>query len=156
MVAWYHLDEVAGSTVQDIAPAPWSMVNDFGTTKPGPLGPISGSSGPFPVPGHVGGAHYFWGPVPGGHYEEVAPVPANPSELDFGTGDFSIDAWIRDVGNGQKQAIVDKLFIPIPPNNNVGFALYIEGWFLTLHLNGFTFPSTGQITHANPMGNTGP
>jgi CSLREA domain-containing protein len=150
MVAWYPLDELMGATVvNDVAPPPASVVNNSGVTMPGPLGPISSTTGPFPVMGKVAGAHYFWGPSPNAHYHEVAPSP----ELDFGTGDFSIDAWIRDVGNGQKQAIVDKLDIP---GGNVGFALYIEGWLVRLHLNGSTHASVGAISHGNPLANTGP
>jgi len=146
MVAWYPLDEPNGATtVADIAPGPSSMFNNVGTAQPGPLGPPSGTTGPAPVVGQVAGAHYFWG----GHFHSVAPH----AELDFGTGDFSIDAWIRDVGNGQKQAVVDKLDIP---GGNVGFALYFEGWLLKLNMNGTTFASTTAISHANPLGNTGP
>ncbi len=146
MVAWYPLDEPNGATtVADIAPGPSSLFNNVGTAQPGPLGPPSGTTGPAPVVGQVAGAHYFWG----GHFHSVAPH----AELDFGTGDFSIDAWIRDVGNGQKQAVVDKLDIP---GGNVGFALYFEGWLLKLNMNGTTFASTTAISHANPLGNTGP
>jgi hypothetical protein len=143
MVAWYPLDEPAGATVvHDIAPPPSSLVDNLGVSQPGPVGP---NNGPVPVVGQVAGAHYFYST----RLHAVAPQ----AELDFGTGDFSVDAWIRDVGNGQKQAVVDKLDIP---GGNVGFALYFEGWLLKLNLNGATFASTTAITHGDPLGNTGP
>lgn len=148
MVAWYPLDELAGATtVADIAPPPGSLVNNVGLPLPGPLGPPAPGSGPAPVAGQVGGAHYFYP----GHYTEVAPQ----AELDFGTGDFSIDAWIRAVGNSAPavQPIVDKLDIP---GGNVGFALYIQDLYLKLDLNGTTFSTTSQVTGANPLANTGP
>jgi len=147
MVAWYPLDEPAGATaVADIAPPPGSMVNNAGVPQPGPLGPPGPGVGPAPVAGQVGGAHYFYP----GHFSAVAPH----AELDFGTGDFSIDGWIRAVGNSAGvQAIVDKLDIP---SGNVGFALYIENRYLKLNVNGNTFATTGQITGGNPLANTGP
>ncbi len=148
MVAWYPLDELAGATtVADIAPPPGSLVNNFGAAQPGPLGPPGPGNGPVPVVGQVNGAHYFYP----GHFHAVQPQP----ELDFGTGSFSIDAWIRAVGNGgaDVQAIADKLDLSGP---NVGFALYINDRFLKLNLNGSTFASASQITGANPMANSGP
>jgi hypothetical protein len=59
---------------------------------------------------------YFYGV---GHTVTVPPHP----QLDFGTGDFSIDAWIRPVDVSQTvggfiHPIVDKLD-PMPP---AGFA----------------------------------
>jgi hypothetical protein len=148
MVAWYPLDELTGATVvDDIAPAPGSLVNNAGTSQPGPVAPPGPGSGPAPVVGQVAGAHYFHP----GHFHTVPPQ----AELDFGTGSFSIDAWIRAVGNGPVavQSIVDKLDIP---GGNVGFALYIQDRFLNLNVNGSTFTTASQITGGNPLANTGP
>lgn len=157
MVAWYPLDEPTGFTaINDIAPPPSSTINNVGTSKPGPVGPIALTNGPAPVAGQVGGALYFYT----GHYVEVAPN----SELDFSTGDFSvdagvtaftIDAWVRivQVGSTLVQPIVDKFSSPGGP----GFAFYIRNQQLELALNGSTSVSTGpQIAFANPLQNTGP
>jgi len=129
------------------------------------VGPIGPANGPFPVPGKVvhgpgPGALYFYG----GHMAAVAPHP----QLDFGTGDFSIDAWIRPVDVGQTiggfiTPIVDKL--DTAPPTPVGFAFYLEGDTggspphpsrLKLTINGMTFSSNGTIPFANPLNNTGP
>jgi hypothetical protein len=161
MVAWYPLDEPSQATaVFDVI-----GVNNWGAPQPGAVGPIGPSSGPFPVPGKVvhgpgPGALYFYG----GHMAAVAPHP----HLDFGTGDFSIDAWIRPVDVGQTVGgfitpIVDKL--DLTPPNPAGFAFYLEGDTggspphpsrLKLTINGATFTSNGIIPFANPLGNTGP
>lgn len=145
MVAWYPLDEQAGATqVNDLA-----GFNNVGTPQPGPVG---FGSGPAPVVGLVGaGALYFYT----GHYVDV---PTH-SELDFGTGDFSIDCWVRAVGCGPGilSPIVDKLDI----NTNTGFAFYLDQpppgtAYLKLQVNGSTFTSTSSIiANANPPGNTG-
>ncbi len=135
MVAWYPLDEQNGATqVNDIA-----GFNNFGTPNPGSsVGP---PNGPASVAGLVGaGALYFYTP----YYVEV---PTH-SELDFGTGDFSIDAWVRAVGCGPGflSPIVDKRDI----NTATGFMFYLEQTpagtaFLKLQVNASTFTSTGSF-----------
>ncbi len=157
MVAWYPLDELTGApAINDVASLPSSSVNNVGTPKPGPVGPVTPANGPAPVAGQVGGALYFYT----GHYVEVAPH----SEFDFSTGDFTvdagvtaftIDAWVRivQVGSTLIQPIVDKFISPGGP----GFAFYIRNQRLELALNGNTSVSTGpQIAFANPLQNTGP
>jgi uncharacterized repeat protein (TIGR01451 family) len=140
-VAWYPLDEQQGATmVNDIAPPPSSTVNNVGTPKPGPVG----SGGPAPVAGIVGaGALYFYGP-----YVEV-PLG---SELNFGTGDFSIDAWIKPV------YLVDANFLSLIvhkiDSSGVGYALYTlgnqaGGRELRLVMNGTTYTSSPGITSTN-------
>lgn len=151
MVAWYPLDEQHGATtVNDIAPPPSSVFNNAGTPQPGPVG----LSGPPDVVGLVGaGALYFYT----GNYVEVAPQ----AELDFGTGDFSIDAWVRPVGCGPGllSPIVDKL----NTTTNTGFSFYLDQpppagtAVLNLRLNAATFTSTGSIpANTNPLLNSGP
>jgi len=115
MVAWYPLDEQAGATtVQDIAAAPFSTINDFGNTQPGPVQ----SGGPMAVVGKVGaGALYFFGP----HIQ----VP-HSADLNFPSG-LSIDAWIRvvDCGHGSGGVwapIVDKW----DPATQTGFSFFVD------------------------------
>ncbi|MBI2766705.1 MAG: hypothetical protein HYX53_12470 [Chloroflexi bacterium] len=139
MVAWYPLDELTGAAaVNDIALAPSSTVNNVGTPRPGGL--VGSPNGPNPVSGQVGGAMYF-----PGTYIEVAPQ----SDLDFGTGDFTIDAWIRPV------TIVDANFLSLivykVDSAGIGYALYTQGnqsggRELKLVMNGTTYTSTALIT----------
>jgi hypothetical protein len=151
MVAWYPLDEQAGATtVQDIAPAPFSTINDFGNTQPGPVQ----SGGPMAVVGKVGaGALYFFGP----HIQ----VP-HSADLNFPSG-LSIDAWIRvvDCGHGSGGVwapIVDKW----DPATQTGFSFFVDQpapatGFLKLQLNNVLFTSTNSLpTSANPVANVGP
>jgi len=151
MVAWYPLDEQAGATtVQDIAPAPFSTINDWGSTQPGPVH----SGGPMAVVGKVGaGALYFFGP----HIQ----VP-HSADLNFPSG-LSIDAWIRvvDCGHGSGGAwapIVDKW----DPATQTGFSFFVDQpapatGFLKLQLNSALFTSTHSLpTSANPVANVGP
>lgn len=148
MVAWYPLDETAGtSVVNDIAPAPGSNVNNAGTTFNAPVG---GSVSPIAVTGEVHGALYF-----GGGYVE-AP---SQSEIEFTGGKLSIDGWIRGVTcTPILSPIVDKF----DPNSNRGFAFYLTQptpgvAFLNFRLNGSTFTSTSTLSAtASPLANIGP
>jgi CSLREA domain-containing protein len=80
MVAWWQLDETAGTTVAE------RVVPNNGTATPGAIG---SGTGPAPVLGQVGGALYFDSSAP--YYVSVA----NAETLNFGTGDLSIDAWVK-------------------------------------------------------------
>ena len=122
MVAWYTLDEQQGyTTVQDIA---GTVQNAGWPSAPYP---------PQPTSGKVGGAFYFWG---NGNYVEV---PDNP-ELAFGSGSFTIDAWVRLVGCSQNHLypIVEK----IDPSASVGYSFYLVGDQLHLDVNGSSFASS--------------
>jgi len=143
--AWYPLDEQTGATqVNDIA-----GYNNWGTPKPG--GSVGTPNGPAPVIGKVPpGALYFYT----GHYVEVPPQ----SELDFGTGDFSIDAWVRAVGcdSGFLSPIVDKLKV----SPSTGFSFYLDQSpagtaFLKLQINASTFTSTASFAANNTWTHVG-
>jgi len=88
--AWWPLDETAGTTAADI----WVHANH---------GTVAGPEGWDPA-GKVSGAHYFSG-IDGSHID----VPDDPS-LNFGAGDFSVDAWMRlpAAPQGIARALVDK------------------------------------------------
>lgn len=70
--AWWKLDETSGSTASDI------VGSNHGTYV----------NGPTPTTGFVQGALNFNGT------SQYVTVPNNDS-LDFGTGDFSIEAWVN-------------------------------------------------------------
>jgi uncharacterized repeat protein (TIGR01451 family) len=131
MVAWWPLDELNGAaTVVDIQGG-----DNNGTAQLGPLG----SGGPFHVAGAVDGALYFIGPT------TFVEVPDAPGNLDFGTGDFSIDAWVNPVQVGPDivQPIVDKLALVSSPAGGVGYRLFIMNGFLHfLLLDGLTSVDT--------------
>lgn len=120
MVAWWPLDETSGTTVTDI------LGGLNGTTLPGPIGPIGppangpapGSLAPLPQPAVVGGSLYFYSQA-----NRFVQVP-NTSSLNFGTGDFTIDAWVYPIQVPQNsyQPIVDKLDV----GAKTGYSLYIK------------------------------
>jgi hypothetical protein len=86
MVAWWPLDETSDPTSNDIA----GGANNSGTWM----------NSPVPVPGKVAGALNFNG-------SNYVDVPNHP-ELNFGTGDLSIDAWINPTNLSGIIPIVDK------------------------------------------------
>ena len=124
MVAWWPLDETSGATsVRDI----WGGNN--GTPLPGPIGPIGppangpapGSLAPIAPPAAVGGSLYFYSQA-----KRFVQVP-NVSSLNFGAGDFTIDAWVyaSQVGTDVVQPIVDKLQLAGNPVGGIGYRLFI-------------------------------
>jgi len=102
MVAWWPLDETSGTIANDIA-----GFNNVGTYF----------GGPVQVPGKVAGALSFNGST---DYVEVADHP----ELNFGTGDFSIDAWVRTTQT-DRATIIDKR--TGTNTNPVGYTLFVSG-----------------------------
>jgi uncharacterized repeat protein (TIGR01451 family) len=142
MTAWWTLDEPNGaSIVNDIAPPPSSTANNQGVPKPGGL--VGSPNGPDAVTGVNGalqGAMYFIGP-----YLEVS----SQADVNFGTGDFTIDAWIKPV------SLVDANFLSLIVHkmdaNGVGYALYTlgngaGGRELRLVMNNQTYTSNPGIT----------
>jgi hypothetical protein len=110
MVAWWPLDETTGSTATDLA-----GFNNSGTHI----------NGPVPVPAKVLGGLQFDG------INDYVTVPDHP-ELNFGTGDFSIDAWIRTSDNAGIKIIVDKQ--TLNGFNYQGYSFYLTVGYLSLQL----------------------
>ena len=109
MVAWWPLDESGGSTAHDIAGFP----ND-GTHM----------NGPTPVPGKVAGALSF----NGSNSVEVT----DHLELNFDTGDFSIDLWIQTTDDVGTRTILDKrVAVGL---DTIGYSLYLWNGKPGLHL----------------------
>jgi uncharacterized repeat protein (TIGR01451 family)/fimbrial isopeptide formation D2 family protein len=113
MVAWWPLDETSGNVVHSI------VGNHDGTTLPGPIG-TSLSVAPAPK---VGSALFF-----GAARAEVLDDPA----LDFGKGDFSIDAWVRSSQPSLLSAIVDKL--DTSTTTHRGYAFFVQGGMVQLRI----------------------
>ena len=120
MVAWWTLDETdiskTGSVSNDLA-----GFNNIGTRI----------NGPTPLAGKVLGGLQFNGT---NNYVEVPDQP----ELNFGTGDFSFDAWIQTTDNGLGKIIVDKR---ISAANFVGYAFYLNEGKLSLIMADGSFTS---------------
>ena len=149
MVAWYPLNELTGATaVDDIAPPPSSTVNNVGTPQLAPVGVFFGGGfGPMPVAGQVNGALFF-----GGINTSYAEVPSH-SDLNFGGGSFSIDAWTSRVSTcnaSSLSGVADKF----DSGTNTGFAFYIHQLTfgaarLELRMNGAVFTSSGSFAAAS-------
>jgi hypothetical protein len=123
MVAWWLLDETSGPTANDIV----GSVNNAGTWM----------NSPVPVTGMVGGALSFSG-------SNSVDVP-DQAELNFGTGDFSIDLWIKTTAaSGLPKAIVDKRI----------FSGTYKGYLLFLY-NGCLSSQIGDGSYSNNWVSTG-
>ena len=96
MQGWWPFDEENGPFAEDLAGA-----NDIGTHVVPPV----------IVPGKVANALLFNGT------SQYVAVPASP-EVDFGTGDLSVDAWIRTTQDGIA-TLIDKRFA------SVGYTMYL-------------------------------
>ncbi|MCJ7423772.1 hypothetical protein MUP01_05835, partial [Candidatus Bathyarchaeota archaeon] len=129
MVAWWSLDETTGPTAHDIA----GSANNSGTWM----------NSPTPVTGKVAGALSFSG-------SNSVDVP-NQAELNFGTGDFSIDFWIKTTASSGTHPILDKRTGSVP--NLTGYQLYVWNGKPGLQLAdgaGYTvLSSTGLVADGN-------
>jgi uncharacterized repeat protein (TIGR01451 family) len=99
MTAWWPLDETSGTTAADIAGFP-----NNGTHV----------NGPTPTPGKVGGALRF-----DGVDDHVSVL--DHAELDVGTGNFTLDAWVRTQASSGVVVLVDKRSGPTP----LGYSLFL-------------------------------
>jgi hypothetical protein len=106
MTAWWTMDTLALGTVNDYA-----GTNNVGTLVGGPL----------TVPGKVQAALHFNGT------SQAVQVASHP-ELQLGTGDLTIDAWVRTTATGV-QPIVDKRSFAA-----TGYALFLFSGRLAVNL----------------------
>lgn len=122
MVAWWSFDYSSRDYAQDL-----TGFNNYGTKM-----------GPIYVAGKVAGALQFDGVD---DYVEVA----DHFELNFGTGDFSFDAWIKTNANIGVEVIVDKR-----EGYNYGYSFFLNDGFLSLQLADGSFPF-GYTNYASPV-----
>jgi uncharacterized repeat protein (TIGR01451 family) len=114
MVAWWPLDETAGSGVADIS---GHLPSHSGISTPGAVN----GSGPGSQAAEVNNGFRFCGTSSTSTYVTVPDETA----LNFGLGlSFSIDAWIRTSSTSKIHMIVDKLNWPNP---NAGYRFYVDG-----------------------------
>jgi uncharacterized repeat protein (TIGR01451 family) len=114
MVAWWPLDETSGNVVHSI------VGNHDGITQSGPIG----SGGPSVAAAPKVGSALFFG-------MNKAEVPDDPA-LNFGTGDFSIDAWVRSSQSTLLSAIVDKL--DTSTTTHRGYAFFVQNGMVQLRI----------------------
>ncbi|MDP2335268.1 MAG: SdrD B-like domain-containing protein [Bacteroidota bacterium] len=111
MVAWWAFDETSGTTATDLA----------GTNNIGTL-----TNGPIPVVGKVLKGLHFDG------VDDYVEAPDQP-ELNFGTGDFSFDAWIQTTDDQIYGAeLIDKR--TVTTNGLVGYSFLLVNGKLSLQL----------------------
>ncbi len=126
MVAWWPLDEASGPTANDIAPHGFNNAGNW-------------MNSPTSVAGVVGLALSFSG-------SNSVDVPDHP-ELNLGTGDFSVDLWIKTTDSSSTRTIIDKRTGTLP--YVTGYSIYLWNGKLGLHLadgTGFTnWNSTGFV-----------
>lgn len=110
MVAWWPLDETAGTNSADLA-----GYDNAGTQI----------NGPASVAGKVLSGMQFDG------VNDFISVQDHP-ELNFGTGDFSVDAWVKTSANSGIKIIVDKQTL----NGFIyqGYSFYLNYGYLTVQL----------------------
>jgi hypothetical protein len=122
LVAWWPLDDAFGSTtVADIDATGAAVPTLYGTPQPGALG----VSGPTPVPGAVSGALSFDG------LNSSVQIPNSPA-LNFGSGNFSIDAWISTSQNTGVRTVIDKRVQA--GSNYQGYSLFTSAGKLGIQL----------------------
>jgi uncharacterized repeat protein (TIGR01451 family) len=128
MVSWWPLNETSGNTVVDI--------------KGGHNGTTSANIGSGPtsaIPPKVGNALFF--------ANSKATVAGGP--YNFGTGNFSIDAWVKGPVSNAALGIVDKLDTTVA--NPTGFSFFVRSGTLRLIMgNGSSTPATFTSTSAFP------
>ena len=113
MVAWWPLDEIAGTTSED-------LINGNDGTHVG---------GPTPAPNeYVQNALCF-----GGTSAQYVEVP-NAPEIDIGTTDFSIDAWVKTSEATGVRVIVEKRESVVSPPGVVGYSMFLANGRLAVQL----------------------
>jgi hypothetical protein len=132
MVGWWPLDEPIGGTA--FADLSGSGNNAFVESG----GPVGNFGSPQAIPGKVAGAKYFIDDTTRGR------APNAPS-LNFGTGSFTVDCWVRPINNPW-QPVVDKL----NQTTSTGYTVGISNGNVVLRVgDGAAFTHTGPVVTFN-------
>jgi hypothetical protein len=132
MVAWWPLDEPNGATTfSDLSGNGNTAVVESG-------GPVGSFGSPQAIVGKVAGAKYFINAASRGR-------ALNAPSLNFGTGSFTIDCWVRPIPNPW-QPIVDKL----DQITSTGYTFGVSNGNLVLRVgDGAVFTHIGPVTTPN-------
>src|SRR5438128_2739522 len=132
LAAWWPLDETSGLSITDIDAAGVAVPSLDGASQPSALG----AGGPTPITGVVGGAASFDG------VDDYIEVPDNAA-LNFGAGDFTIDAWVKTTQSSGVNVILDKR-VQQPKgyslylyNGNLGLQLAVGGSYANYNSNAY-------------------
>ena len=124
LVGWYSFEEAAGVIWQDRAGQ-----NNY----------LSGAA--EQVAGQTGSAAQFGRVLAGGGLRTFDGAP----ELDMGTGNFTLAAWIRYFPSaGSRRAIIDKQGDDAGPGG--GYALLLDGGYLRLSMTAAGMPRSAAST----------
>ena len=137
MAGWWTFDDPATAT----------SATDVTHTSPAKNVALFQGAAALSTTGYVKSALSLAGP---GDYLRVPN--ANQSGLNFGSGDFAIDAWVNPTAATGVRTIVEKRkFIGAAPYRTMGWALYLNGLQATLELgNGIsTQVVAGPLLTAN-------
>jgi len=148
MVAWWPLDETSGTIVTDI------VGGHNGTAQPASIGafagpgPVTSAFWPQPTfqPGMVDTSLFFSG-------DRRIEVPSS-TDLEPGTGDFTIDAWViyAASGNGQLLTVARKALgnagtatiAPLGYPGGIGYEMIIQDFSPGMGILSFTMQGAGQ------------
>ena len=135
MAAWFPFDECAGTTANEV------LANRDGTI-------LGGTSSPTWGAGRFGSACGLNFPgLPGTQQVVAADCP----EHNFGTGSFTIAAWVRTNANdAQIHTILDKRVIPF--SSPTGYALYFYQGIVRFQYNDGSASFTTHLSTAPPLG----
>ncbi|MCX6272917.1 MAG: T9SS type A sorting domain-containing protein [Bacteroidetes bacterium] len=113
MVAWWPMDETTGTTAKDIV-----GYNNMGTYQ----------GATRQQPGKVKGGLMFWH-----NFSDYVLVP-DQLEINFGTGNFSIDTWIRFRSFPDYIKINAIIVKKLNPTGDLGYSFYVKDDFLGLRV----------------------
>lgn len=116
MVAWWPMDDTVGTSVPELTGS-----GSYPTGAPSNTGLKVGSVGTTPG-AYVGNSAHFNGDS--NNYIRVQ----NTSGLDFATGSFSIDAWVKlDSASSDRRTVVSKRQMAGNGTYAQGYTLYVDG-----------------------------
>lgn len=132
MTAWWPLDEPNGATTfTDLSGNANTAIVESG-------GGVGSFGSPLNTPGKVAAGKYFINAATRGR------APNSPT-LNFGTGDFSIDCWVRPIQNPW-QPIVDKLDVA----TSTGYTFGVSNGLVVLRVgDGTTYTHIGPAVTFN-------
>lgn len=140
MVAWYPLDETGGTRASELIQATASITNPLATSSP-----IDGKY--YGSPYHLTGAYGWVGTAAQFDGVDDYVETSHHSSLNFGTGDFTIDCWVKidhpnDAKNGVR-VLVEKREM-VTASDIRGYSLYLYKGRVSLQLADGNYTNFGS------------